>query len=380
MPSEAVSPLEQATKAAQSTRTSFSGSTALFEKAIADKKLAEAASKGSPPAPVASKEANEAAKEPTDKDPTTSTEATGEASKDASPTAASDEPAAPYVPKTAQHWKEREKSFKAKEQALLNEIQQLKAATGDSQVAALKAEISSLKNELKTVAIERDPDFQKEWRSKQEAATARLRAIAPKAADRIIALAALPADEGREKLIDEMIADLPPRQQAQIGIALHDISKLTEERSTLMKSAEERLGKAAQQTIEQRQQERQHQEAIFEEEVAEWEEVLTGFDPGKLKSSLDLSRRAFIGDVGDDRKLARLSVWAAVGQLLAQDNLGKEKQITELKAQLAALKGAQPTVSASAAAADPEDASRGKRGSFGMSIAEAAKKSGLLAG
>ncbi len=120
---------------------------------------------------------------------------------------------------------------------------------------------------------------------------------------------------------------------------------------------------------------------MFEEELGEWQDSLGAFDKSKLESSFTLARAAFMGDLGDSRKLARFTVWGALGPLLAQDNLAKEAVISELRERIKALEAAQPdsTSKNQDVQEEVQDASTGRRGSFGMSVAEAAKKQGLLA-
>jgi hypothetical protein len=356
--------------------TSFSASNALFAKAIADKEAEK-----NKAAEVGTEAAREGADKPEEVDKSASDPA--QSSNDqtaAAPSHSKDAPAEPWIPKTAQHWKQREKAFKERESALQNEINNLKAASGNTDVAKLKQEVETLRTALRAVDAERDPLFQQEWKAKQENAASRLQSIAPKHAERLAALAALPSTDERNKLIGDILNDLPAWQQSQVGAALFEIGKLSDEKASLLRTAEERRQAESAKAQAGAQEEKNRQIAVFEEELSEWEDSLSGFDKAKLADSLSFAKAIFTEDVKEPRKRARLAVWGALGPLLIQDSLGKESVIEELRGQIKALQAAQPAASGSSAPPAPEDASRGKRGAFGMSVAEAAKKQGLLLG
>jgi hypothetical protein len=358
--------------------TSFSASEALFAKAIAAKEADKnkAAEVGTTAAVGGAENTEEVAKSASDPTETSNNDQTASAA----PSHSKDAPAEPWVPKTAQHWKQREKAFKERESALQHEINTLKAATGNSDITKLKQEVETLRSALRAVDAEKDPLFQQEWKTKQESATQRLQSVAPKHAERLASLASLPSTDERNKLISDILNDLPAWQQSQVGAALFEIGKLGDEKASLLRTAEERRQAEITRAQADAQQEKARQVAVFEEELEDWQEPLAGFDKNKLADSLSLAKAIFTEDVKEPRKKARLAVWGALGPLLIQDSLGKEAVIEELRGQLKALQAAQPAASGSSAPPAPEDASRGKRGAFGMSVAEAARKQGLLLG
>lgn len=370
----AISPLEKAVGEGEAKKTTFSVSEKLFEQALAEKQKATEAKPQDEGEDKTDKDVQEKPEEQNQ-------EQKADKDKKAEPGHTSENPAEPWIPKTAQHWKQREKAFRERETALQAEITALKAKSGDESLKKLRDENQTLKNTLKEVAIERDPEFQAEWQTRQEKAMERLKSVASENSDKLAALASLPPNKERDKLIDEILKELPPWQQAQVGAALLDVSKLGEEKATLLKQHESRIQKYAQRSTEERQAERQAQEEMFEEELGEWQDSLGAFDKSKLESSFTLARAAFMGDLGDSRKLARFTVWGALGPLLAQDNLAKEAVISELRERIKALEAAQPDSTSKSQSVQEEvpDASAGKRGSFGMTVAEAAKKQGLLA-
>jgi hypothetical protein len=370
------SPLERRIAGEKPPVTSFSASAAVFDKAIADK---AAASKESQEAPPAAKQSEAAPDEEVNKSASQPTLPSTDSEGAASPTHSKDAPAEPWTKKTSENWKAREKSFRERENALLHEISTLKAATGDTNLAKLKAENETLRAAVRAIDAERDPLFQQEWSSKKETATARLRSVAPQQADKLAVLAALPAGEERDKLVSDVLNDMPAWKQSQVGQALYEIGKLSEEKSALLRSSEERLQAEAQKRALDQRAEKERAIAVFDDELEDWQASLSGFDEEKLKGSVDLARAIFSDDIKEPKKKARLAVWGALGPLLIQDSLGKDKVIAELQGQIKALQAAQPAAGGSSAPVpEPEDASKGRRGSFGATVAEAAKKQGFL--
>ncbi len=169
------------------------------------------------------------------------------------PAPAKPEPAAPAEsaeekwPRTAQDWKKYKQASKEREEAIAKErdelksryeltakeIAELRKAPPTTDVEPLKKELSKYQEELRTVAVERDPRFKAYFNAKTEAQfDIAKRTVGPEKANRMVELLGMAESPYRDREIEELIRDLPTMKQGQIGSVINSLGQIQYERES----------------------------------------------------------------------------------------------------------------------------------------------------
>jgi len=295
----------------------------------------------------------------------------------------------PYDKKKAADWEAMRTRHQEETQRLRAELEAAKKGADTTTLDELRNQLDEYQRELRMVAVERDPVFRNEWASKQKGAIERLKAAAGKNGDQLAAVAQLPPNEQRDRLISELLGDLPSWKAAEVGTAMAEIGRLEYERQALVERTKANLDAQARQMDAERQAQQRAITATFDKTVNEWHDALSDLAAGdaqKVESAVALARNAFNGSLSP-KDLAKFAMWGGVGPLAVNDAIAKgqalvakDAEIAALKAQLAKLSGVQPLAGGQAPSAAPtnNDDTKPAGMSFGEWTALQAQRAGML--
>jgi len=158
-------------------------------------------------------------------------------------------PGAPVAPAPSEEWKPTGKA--AEHWDRLKAMHNAEAATLKAQIAAAQAELKaardaggtpeeikalkeSLKQHqdiLKDVAIERDPEFQKRWGTKERVAIDAAKTAVGEHGDKLEKLLKMQATPWRDEQINDLLEDLPSSAQRRVNAALGLLEQIDVERT-----------------------------------------------------------------------------------------------------------------------------------------------------
>lgn len=172
--------------------------------------------------------------------------------------------------KAAEHWERLKASHSAEAATLKAQIAaaqaELKAAREaggtPEEIKALKEALQEHQNILKDVAIERDPEFQKRWGTKEKVAIDAAKNAVGEGGDKLEKLLKMPASPWRDEQINELIEDLPSSAQRRVNAALGLLEQIDVERSAEI--ATRRADFEQRQALTIQQQKEQHSARIQE--------------------------------------------------------------------------------------------------------------------
>jgi len=226
---------------------------------------------------------------------------------------------------------------------LKGKLEKLDDSDVNSIMEQLKTERDDLSERLKLAAIERHPQFQKEFQSKVDSITEQAkRVVGADGADRIAELLQLADSEYRSNGLEEVMLELSTTKQAQLGSLLSRMDEVRYDRAAALENHEATY----QQMVADQGK---HQEAQLAETNKLFDNVLN--DASKLEvfasregndewntevqQRVDMARSIFSGE-NDPQELARASLWAAAApkyrELLVQQielNRRLQKQLGE---------------------------------------------------
>lgn len=168
------------------------------------------------------------------------------------------EPGEEKWPRTATEWKKFKEARKERETQLTGELDltrkqikemEAKLASASNSVDpkeldVLKKERDELSERLRLTAVERHPDFQRHFDSKINAQLELAkRIVGPEKADAAIRL--LKSEDGawKDQQIEELVADLPPLKQSQIGGVLNALAEINTNKAGVLSNAKEHYDK-----------------------------------------------------------------------------------------------------------------------------------------
>lgn len=157
-------------------------------------------------------------------------------------------PGAPVAPvveewkptgKAAEHWQRLKDTHQAESATLKAQIEAMKSEISAAKAAGLDpAEIKTLRDQLKEhqqilrdVAIERDPEFQKRFSTKEKSAIDSAKLAAGEKGSKLEELLKLPMSPWRDEQINEIVEELPASSQRRVNAALALMEQVDVERS-----------------------------------------------------------------------------------------------------------------------------------------------------
>jgi len=182
----------------------------------------------------------------------------------------------------------------------------------------LKSERDDLDQRLKLAAIERHPQFQKEFQAKVDSVTEQAkRVVGTESADRIAELIQLTDSEYRSNAIEEVMLELSTTKQAQLGSLLTRMDEVRYERAAALENAESTYQNMMAEQSKQQEAQMAATHKLFDGvvndasnlEVFAQREGDDGWN-SEVKQRVDMARSIFSGE-NDPAELARASLWAA---------------------------------------------------------------------
>ena len=186
------------------------------------------------------------------------------------PTPPPSEPEWKPTGKAADHWEKLKSAHTTEAAALKAQITaaqaEIKAAresgANPDDIKALKDSLKQHQDIIKDVAIERDPEFQKRWSTKERVAIDAAKMAVGENGDKLEKLLKLPSNPWRDQQINEIVEDLPSSSQRRVNAALGLLEQIDVERSAEI--ATRRVDFEQRQALTQQQQQAQQSARVQE--------------------------------------------------------------------------------------------------------------------
>lgn len=273
----------------------------------------------------------------------------------------------PKTPVKAAQWDELKTSYEAKLQAAQAELAEAraKASTPPAELAALQKERDQYKDIVRSIAIERDPDFVSKFTAKREAVVNIVKNAAGPQAGAIASLLSQPASQWRDQQLDEAIKDLDSTAQRRISSALNVLEAIEIERETEIAQRRASFDATQEAKLFAGRAEQQRRaaalQATFDSQIKEWSDPQSGIEyfqaiegnaehNAAVNETRELAKRIYFGDSElTEQDMATAALWSAVAPRLAADLTRYAEENTQLKAELDRIRGASPGLGLSSA-------------------------------
>lgn len=286
--------------------------------------------------------------------------------------------------------------IKAERDAARAEAAELKGKVGAASpeitktLAELQKERDEYKAQLQSVAIERDPAFDKEFATATQTVLTLARNVAGDQAAKVEAILKMLPGGARDAAIGEVMEALPSYKQVMLGTALADMEKINLTRQSRIEESRQNWGRLQAEAVARQQATEVQHKATLEGVIAQWTDPTKGFpflqrksdDPAhnaRVDGTIALARDIFAGDL-DMEKMAKASMWAASAEHLLNTIANHEKENAALQARIEELTGVSPGAGdagtgGTARETTEDDIPVGT--TYGGAIAQMARKAGL---
>lgn len=259
-----------------------------------------------------------------------------------------------------------------------------------SQLAALRAERDDYQKRLESVAVERSPRFEAQFKPRLDAAMSLAKSVVgPEQATRIEQILSMPDSVYRNAELRAIAQNLvdDPLSLSQFGNAVAEVNRISMERqNAAAKSSElfKQWTSEEQQRAEQsRQATTQQAQSKFDSEFSQWQSLeFFKAKPGDeahnaaVNNRISLAREIYNGGLPME-EVARASIWAAIGPDLAAQLTALQAENAALKAEGSSLRGSQPSIAPDSGDSGDE-APINPNLSYADSIAASIVREGLL--
>lgn len=220
------------------------------------------------------------------------------------------------------------------------ELQELK-----DQLSGISSERDNLQDTLKSIDIERDPQFQEAY-NKQEAqvANALSSAVGPDAAKELLSTAKLPPSPERDAKLAELTSELNQVQAARVGAALAKVDELSVQRASEIENSRQNWDQLQAKRQEEVAKQQEAANNVFKTTLGNASKVLEVFQDEADSKSISEAATAIFAGSNEIEDVARAAVWAAAAPKYRSLYSQAQKQIADLQTELATLKGAEPGV------------------------------------
>lgn len=260
-----------------------------------------------------------------------------------------------YVPGAtkADDWKR----IKAERDAALARATELEAkvkgAPDSTALATLQQERDQYRAQLQSIAIERDPAFDKEFSAQRTTVlTLAKNAAGPELAGKIDEFLSLPPGKQRDTAIQAVMEALPSYKQVMLGSALADLDKIALTRESKIAESRANWEKLQAQAHAEQLATEARQKAVLEDTIAKWADPKKGFgifahkegDPdhnAAVDSTLALARDIYHGNL-DYAEMAKAALWAGAAGSLLKHIESLQSTVAERDAEIAKLTGQSP--------------------------------------
>jgi len=297
-------------------------------------------------------------------------------------------------PRNAKDWEKYRKSAVDQIQSLRKELDSARSTTQkpgvqDPGLADILKERDTLREELRAVAIERDPEFNAKFNNATEAIKASLQSIiGDEEAEKALDIFSQPAGKRRIAALEKLAEDMSPIKQNALTAAMLEHDKIGMAKKLELESARKnfdkiQLERKTQYEAQEQQRVKAFQEA-FESTVNEWTDPEKGYDfvrktgnkeaDAKVDEIVSVAREIVSGQNAPD-EMARAAMFAALSPRLIETVIAKDAEIEKLQAEIKNLKGSAPSFSSQpnfGAAGEPDEGM-----SYGEAMAKAIKAAGI---
>lgn len=224
------------------------------------------------------------------------------------------------------------------------------------ELETIKADRDKLLEKLEAIDLERSPRFSERFDKAFASAAERAKnAVGEQLAERVEQLMHLPQSKWRKERLNEIREELTGIDQGQFDIAIAEWDRARQDKDTALADSKNNFTKLKQLQAEEQNRARELQKAQLDNTITKALEIARGYkafqpvDGDEEHNATVKSNEAKIGKFFrmelPVEELATIPMVAAEGKRLAEKVIpAMEKEIAELKAALAATKGASPRI------------------------------------
>jgi hypothetical protein len=264
-------------------------------------------------------------------------------------------------PKAREAWDALKKAHSSREEALRKEIETLKktaaAPASNDQYEALKKEHEAVLQELAKVNVQSHPKFKQYFDGNMQRAIAIAKGVAGKENEERVQKILLMEDPiEQESAMDDLMLELSPTKQAQMGAIVLGVRSLQAERAAELAKANEHVGRLREEQQAEAQKRIESAKQAMESEISSFQgddglpvfQKRTG-DTAEDKEwnaavdkTIERARKIFMGDKVPAQQLARASLYAAAFPTLVKQMHSQAERIAQLEGELQKMTAAEP--------------------------------------
>lgn len=256
------------------------------------------------------------------------------------------------LPKSEQ-WKalrsQRDLERREKE-SLKAEIEQIKTklsstpATNPKEIEDLKRERDEFSKKLQEFAVTHHPQFEQYFNGKMnQALNVAVNTIGGDEGKRVAQLIAMPESEYRNRELESVMSSLTAIQQAKLGSVLVSVEQINAEKQAEIARSNENYSKIQEQEKQKVAQTRQQFQTILENQLSEAKKHLPL--PEDDWNNVQQTARSIFSENSTQDDFSKAAVWTAVAPRLAAQVHALSGENQKLRAQLAKLETASPSIS-----------------------------------
>lgn len=228
---------------------------------------------------------------------------------------------------------------------------------------SVKEERDSLSDQLRLAAIERHPQFQREYEAKIEGAVNQAKKLAPEGAEtRLAELVKAEESQHRANGLEEIMVEMTTTEQAKLGALLARVDEVRGDREAALSDADSTYQRLMATETERREAHLADTNKVFDtvakkaSDGLELYQLRDGDDAwnSEVQQRVETARNIFGGD-NDAGALAEASLWAATGPKY-REILGEVMEVNRrLREQLKEQSGASPAVASGGGGAESKE-------------------------
>lgn len=218
------------------------------------------------------------------------------------------------------------------------------------QLSGLSGERDKLQDTLKSIDIERDPQFQQAYQQQESQVNAALQsAVGLEAAEKFMQLGRMPAGPDKDSQLAELTEGMNQVQASRVGAALAKLDELTIQRSMEIENSRQNWEQLQAKRQEELTKQQEAANNVFKGTLSNASKVLEVFSNEDDAKAVSEAATAIFSGSNDVEDVARAAVWAAAAPKYRSLYGQAQQQIADLQKELAELKGAEPGLAGSPA-------------------------------
>lgn len=298
-------------------------------------------------------------------------------------------------PRNAQQWKEYKeaasKSIKERD-AKISELNKRTPQPSESpELAEIIKERDTYKNELKAIAIERDPEFRAKYDNAEAVIKTNLEAFLGDDSEKAMEIFARKHGKSRTNALEKFTEELSGLKQNVVTQALLEYDKVNMARSLELDTAKKNWEKIQLERSTMAQDSERTQtrtfESAFEQVVNQWTDKENGFEltrktgdkdhDSQVDNTIAIAREILTGKNTPD-EVARAAMYAAITPLAYQALQSANEKIADLEKQLTSYKSSYPGIGSDMGRPGSTEQNLPEGVSFGERMAAGIAQLGLM--